>query len=119
MLSDVQGILDAGDGELSVDASAKADDLLSKIDGISRMITAATNLEAERGRVGNPDVARLVSRGSGMSSMPGGRTAFESANGPVFQDANGNKIQAKASTEMFSNSASDGASDGAVGEMIC
>lgn len=118
MLDSVQNILDAGNGELSVDASAKADDLLSKIDGISRMITAAANLEAERGRPANPELARIVSRGSGMSSMPGGRTGFESAGGPVFTDNNGNRIFAKTGTERFSERQSDGELGNAIHNML-
>lgn len=118
MVDSVQSILDAGGDQLSVEANEKAEKLLSDIDGISRMIATATNLEAERGRPANPDVARIVNRGSGMSAMPGGRSSFESAGGPVFQDANGNRIFAKTGADRFSDRASDGEIGAAIHNML-
>jgi HK97 family phage major capsid protein len=118
MLDSVQGILDNGNGQLSTEASAEADRLLSQIDGVSRMIEAASKLHAETSRPANPDVARLVRNGSGMSATPGGRSSFESAGGPVFQDANGNRIFAKTGADRFSDRLSDGEIGAAIHNML-
>ncbi len=54
-----------------------------------------------------------------MSPMPGGQSRFASAGGgPVFQDANGNRIFAKSGTDRFSDRQSDGELGAAIHNML-
>lgn len=117
MMADVEAIIEKCDGTMSDADSKHVNKLLDDIDGVARLLTAMTELDAEKSVPANPELARIVNRGSGMSAMPGGRTGFESA-GPVFQDANGRKIFAKTGADRFSDRQSDGELGAAIHNML-
>ena len=114
ILDDAQKILNAASdaGTLTVEADAEVSRLMEKADGVWRLMAKATDDRL----ADNPDIRRMLNQGGGAPYLPhDGRNSFPGlSNGPVFQDAAGNKIQAKAGNEKFSAQQSDGA----VGQII-
>lgn len=109
MLDAAQALIDQCNGEMSTSQAAECQELLGKADAIGRSIEMAARIDAERSRPQNPEIAALVNGGPRASAHPNGsRWNSPAAVGPVFQDQNGNRIQARLANERFAPRPSDG-----------
>lgn len=108
ILDNAQGILDRSEGCLSDTDADTVKNLMEKADAIDRLIASSEMVEERQNRPDDPRIRALLSRGTLAPNLPHDDSELRAGRGPVFRDASGREIVAKAAGERFSNQQSNG-----------